>query len=126
MRRGRVGLVGLGLEAYWAQFTGLEARLAIRTSRDFTRIDPMTLDFLNSTEGHPRTLSFSTQPAWLRVQKAQPKVPADVDGMTCREECSWKAAASIVRGGSGECKIVPLSGLPMRPLRLRGRLRASA
>jgi L-arabinose isomerase len=26
--KARLGLVGLGLEAYWAQFAGLEARLA--------------------------------------------------------------------------------------------------
>ena len=60
----------------------LEAPTATKTSWDFTKIDPMTLDFLNATEGHTRIMNFSTQPAWLYVQKTQPKIPADVDGLT--------------------------------------------
>ncbi len=36
-----------------------------KTSWDFSLIDPMTLDFLRATEGHPRILNFSTIPAWM-------------------------------------------------------------
>jgi hypothetical protein len=34
-----------------------------KTSWDFSLIDPMTLDFLNATKGHPVILNFSTIPA---------------------------------------------------------------
>jgi len=36
-----------------------------RTFWDFSVIDPMTLDFLNATKGHPVILNFSTIPAWM-------------------------------------------------------------
>jgi len=35
------------------------------TSWDFNVIDPMTLDFLNATKGHPVIVNFSTIPAWM-------------------------------------------------------------
>jgi hypothetical protein len=35
------------------------------TSWDFSLIDPMTLDFLAATKGHPTVMNFSTMPAWL-------------------------------------------------------------
>ncbi len=47
------------------------------TSWDFHLIDPMTLDFLHATEGHSPILNFSTQPAWLFVQKKPVEVAAD-------------------------------------------------
>ncbi len=36
-----------------------------KTSWDFSVIDPMTIDFLNATKGHPVVLNFSTIPAWM-------------------------------------------------------------
>ena len=32
---------------------------------DFSLIDPLTVDFLEATKGHPVILNFSTMPAWL-------------------------------------------------------------
>lgn len=43
----------------------LEAPANGKTSWDFSLIDPMTLDFLNATRGHPVILNFSTIPAWM-------------------------------------------------------------
>jgi hypothetical protein len=36
-----------------------------KTSWDFSLIDPMTLDFLHATKGHPVILNFSTIPTWM-------------------------------------------------------------
>ncbi|MEP7144129.1 MAG: glycosyl hydrolase family 39 [Ferruginibacter sp.] len=36
-----------------------------KTSWDFTHIDPITIDFLEATKGHPVILNFSTIPAWF-------------------------------------------------------------
>jgi len=36
-----------------------------KTSWDFSVIDPMTIDFLNATKGHPAVLNFSTIPQWM-------------------------------------------------------------
>ena len=36
-----------------------------KTSWNFSLIDPMTIDFLKATAGHPVILNFSTIPAWL-------------------------------------------------------------
>src|ERR1017187_6341774 len=38
----------------------LRAPDADRTYWDFSLIDPMTVDFLNATEGHPTIMNFST------------------------------------------------------------------
>src|SRR5580692_9513045 len=43
----------------------LEPPTATKTLWDFSLIDPMTLDFLDATKGHPVILNFSTIPAWL-------------------------------------------------------------
>ena len=43
----------------------LEPPSKYKTSWDFTLIDPMTIDFLNATKGHPVILNFSTIPAWM-------------------------------------------------------------
>jgi hypothetical protein len=50
-----------------------------KTSWDFTLIDPMTIDFLNATEGHSRILNFSTIPAWLYSTARPVLLPADPD-----------------------------------------------
>lgn len=49
------------------------------TSWDFSRIDPMTLDFLNAAAGHSTILNFSTSPAWLYRTARPVAVPADPD-----------------------------------------------
>src|SRR5258708_22956425 len=36
-----------------------------KTSWDFSLIDPMTVDFLEATKGHPVVLNFSTIPQWM-------------------------------------------------------------
>jgi len=50
-----------------------------KTSWDFSLIDPMTLDFLKATEGHPAMLNFSTMPAWLFKTAKPVAYPADPD-----------------------------------------------
>jgi len=50
-----------------------------KTSWDFTRIDPYTIDFLEATKGHPVMLNFSTIPPWMfKVDKPVP-YPDDPD-----------------------------------------------
>jgi len=50
-----------------------------QTYWDFSAIDPMTVDFLNSTEGHSVILNFSTIPAWMFQTPAPVKYPDDPD-----------------------------------------------
>src|SRR5665647_3115326 len=38
-----------------------------QTSWDFSLIDPLTIDFLEATKGHPAVLNFSTTPQWMWV-----------------------------------------------------------
>src|SRR5208283_1566785 len=53
-----------------------------KTSWDFSLIDPMTIDFLNATKGHPVMLNFSTIPQWM-FQTAEPiQYPADPNEVT--------------------------------------------
>ncbi len=48
-----------------------------KTSWDFSSIDPLTIDFLNATKGHPVTMNFSTIPQWMfKIDKPIP-YPAD-------------------------------------------------
>ncbi len=42
-----------------------------KTSWDFSLIDPMTIDFLESTRGHSVVLNFSTIPQWMFKTEAQ-------------------------------------------------------
>jgi glycosyl hydrolase family 39 (putative alpha-L-iduronidase) len=55
-----------------------------KTSWDFSLIDPMTIDFLEATKGHPIVLNFSTIPAWLHKTEKPVAYPADPD------EAIWK------------------------------------
>ena len=55
-----------------------------KTSWDFSLIDPMTLDFLNATKGHPAILNFSTIPAWMF------KTPQPVSYPQNPDEVTWK------------------------------------
>lgn len=50
-----------------------------KTSWDFSLIDPLTLDFLNATKGHPVILNFSTIPQWMFKTAEPVKYPADPD-----------------------------------------------
>jgi L-arabinose isomerase len=43
----RVGLFGIGLEAYWAQFAGLEERLIHHTRRVAERLGAMQVEVVN-------------------------------------------------------------------------------
>jgi hypothetical protein len=55
----------------------LEMPTSDKTFWDFSLIDPMTIDFLNATEGHSRILNFSTIPAWMYDSSKPILVPAD-------------------------------------------------
>lgn len=55
----------------------LEPPTATGTSWDFTLIDPLTKDFLASTEGHSTVMNFSTMPAWLFQTDKPVTYPAD-------------------------------------------------
>lgn len=55
----------------------LEPPTKEKTSWDFSLIDPMTIDFLNATEGHPTVMNFSTMPAWLFKTDKPVTYPAD-------------------------------------------------
>jgi hypothetical protein len=43
----------------------LEPPTKVKTSWDFTHIDPMVEDLMNATTGHSVIMNFSTMPAWL-------------------------------------------------------------
>src|SRR4051794_34116112 len=53
-----------------------------KTSWDFSVIDPMTIDFLNATEGHSVILNFSTIPAWMFKTPKPVEYPQDPNGVT--------------------------------------------
>jgi hypothetical protein len=54
----------------------LEPPTGGKTSWDFSLIDPMTIDFLEATKGHPVTLNFSTIPQWM-FKTGENKYPDD-------------------------------------------------
>jgi hypothetical protein len=53
-----------------------------QTSWDFSLLDPLTIDFLEATKGHPVTLNFSTIPAWMFKTDKPVGYPADPDQVT--------------------------------------------
>ena len=53
-----------------------------KTSWDFGVIDPMTIDFLNATKGHPAILNFSTIPQWMFVSDKPWSYPEDPNQVT--------------------------------------------
>jgi hypothetical protein len=57
----------------------LQPPTATNTSWDFSLIDPLTVDFLEATKGHPIILNFSTMPAWLFKTPQPVTYPADPD-----------------------------------------------
>ena len=60
----------------------LEAPANGKTSWDFSLIDPMTIDFLNATQGHSVILNFSTIPAWLFKAPKPVEYPQDPNAVT--------------------------------------------
>ena len=59
----------------------LEPPSADKTSWDFSLIDPMTIDFLNATRGHPVIVNFSTIPAWMFNTPKPIVYPQDPNGV---------------------------------------------
>lgn len=55
----------------------LDAPTKEKTSWDFSKIDPVTLDFLNATAGHSTVMNFSTIPAWMFKTDKPVEYPAD-------------------------------------------------
>jgi hypothetical protein len=53
-----------------------------KTSWDFSLIDPMTLDFLEATKGHPVILNFSTIPQWMYKTQKPVLYPKDPDSVS--------------------------------------------
>jgi hypothetical protein len=52
-----------------------------KTSWDFSLIDPMTLDFLHATKGHPVILNFSTIPTWMYKTAKPVALPENPDSV---------------------------------------------
>jgi hypothetical protein len=50
-----------------------------QTFWDFSLIDPLTVDFLEATRGHPVILNFSTIPAWMYKTESPVVIPANPD-----------------------------------------------
>jgi hypothetical protein len=57
----------------------LEPSTPQKTSWDFSLIDPMTIDFLNATQGHSTILNFSTIPQWMFTTPKPVTYPDDPD-----------------------------------------------
>jgi len=57
-----------------------------KTSWDFSLIDPMTIDFLEATQGHSVILNFSTIPQWMFKTEKPVPYPADADQVTWNYE----------------------------------------
>ncbi|HZR65691.1 MAG TPA: glycosyl hydrolase family 39 [Terriglobales bacterium] len=53
-----------------------------KTSWDFSLIDPMTIDFLEATKGHPAILNFSTIPQWMFKTDKPVTYPSDPNQVT--------------------------------------------
>jgi hypothetical protein len=53
-----------------------------KTSWDFSLIDPMTIDFLEATKGHPVVLNFSTMPQWMWKTDKPVPYPTDPEQVT--------------------------------------------
>lgn len=50
-----------------------------KTSWDFSLIDPLTIDFLEATQGHSPILNFSTIPQWMFITDQPVPYPDDPD-----------------------------------------------
>jgi hypothetical protein len=60
----------------------LQPPTAQKTSWDFGVIDPMTLDFLQATKGHPVVLNFSTIPTWMYKTEKPVDYPKEADSVS--------------------------------------------
>jgi hypothetical protein len=81
-----------------------------KTSWDFSRIDPYTLDFLEATKGHPVMLNFSTIPPWMfKVDKLVPH-PDDRD-----QPMELPAGHRAARPSLKELAIILCAWLPGTP-----------
>jgi hypothetical protein len=60
----------------------LEPPTPLKTSWDFSLIDPMTEDFIAATDGHPTVMNFSTIPVWLFKTERPVTYPADSNQVT--------------------------------------------
>jgi len=63
----------------WLPYPKLAVAELQPNSWDFSLIDPMTIDFLEATKGHPVVLNFSTTPQWMWVTPKPVTYPADPD-----------------------------------------------
>lgn len=57
-----------------------------KTSWDFSLIDPMTIDFLEATKGHPAILNISTIPQWMWKTDKPVEYPSDPNQVTWNYE----------------------------------------
>lgn len=57
-----------------------------KTAWDFSVIDPLTVDFLDATKGHPAVLNFSTIPQWMYKTEKPVPYPNDPDQVTWNYE----------------------------------------
>ena len=64
----------------------LEPPKDVKTSWDFSLIDPMTIDFLEATKGHSVILNFSTIPQWMFKTDKPVAYPSDPDEPTWKYE----------------------------------------
>jgi len=53
-----------------------------KTSWDFSLIDPLTMDFFQSTSGHPVMINFSTIPQWMYKTSGPVPYPVDPNEVT--------------------------------------------
>jgi len=60
----------------------LEPPTPDKTSWDFTKIDPMTIDFFDATEGHSTIFNFSTIPQWMFTTSKPVTYPHDPEQVT--------------------------------------------
>src|SRR5581483_8664425 len=60
----------------------LEPPKSARTSWDFSLLDPLTMDFLDSTKGHPAVFCVSTMPQWMWKTEKPIPYPADPNQTT--------------------------------------------
>jgi hypothetical protein len=75
----------------------LEPPQDARTFWDFSPIDPITIDFLEATKGHPSVLNFSTTPQWMWITPKPVAYPADPD------EAVWNyTQGAELRDASGQ------------------------
>jgi hypothetical protein len=70
-----------------------------KASWDFSVIDPMTIDFLGATKGHPAILNFSTIPQWMFVSDKPWSYPPDPDQVTWDYEKGTALRDPTIEGG---------------------------